>query len=346
MKTVISIGEVVWDMLPDGARLGGAPVNFAYYVNALGHKALPVTACGNDELGDRTMAALADTGLDLSLVQRNVLSTSRVLVETDAEGVPQYDIVENVAWDALECRPEDIEAIWSADAVCWGTLAHRSVKSREAILKMLDSAPASALKVFDINIRQHYYSREIIEASLKYANVLKLNEDELPLLCGLLSVEADGRNKAESLVGAEIQLKAQRKKSRDAEVELSGKSADNGVDSDVIDGTVTAGDSLSPKEISAAMEIIRKWNLRYLIYTKGAVGSAVFDASGLASYKATPKVKVADTVGAGDSFTATFVSSLLGGKTVQTAHSLAVKISAHVCTCSGAINPLPGGIEK
>lgn len=337
---------MVWDMLPDGARLGGAPVNFAYYVNALGHKALPITACGNDELGDRTMAALADTGLDFSLVQRNGLPTSRVLVETDAEGVPQYDIVENVAWDALECRPEDIEAIRNADAVCWGSLAQRSSLSREAILKMLESAPAYALKVFDINIRQHYYSREIIEASLKHANVLKLNEDELPLLCGLLAVEADGRGKIESLIGAETQLKAQREDSRDVRVDLSGNSAANGRDSVAIDENVTAGDGISPQEISSAMEIIRKWNLRYLIYTKGAVCSAVFDTSGLVSYKATPKVKVADTVGAGDSFTATFVSSLLGGKTVQTAHSLAVKVSAHVCTCSGAINPLPGGIEK
>lgn len=333
-------------MLPDEARLGGAPVNFAYYVNALGHKALPVTACGNDELGDRTMAALADTGMDLSLVQRNGLSTSRVLVETDAEGVPQYDIVENVAWDALECRPEDIEAIRSTDAVCWGSLAQRSIKSREAILKMLDSAPDSALKVFDINIRQHYFSREVIEASLECANILKLNEDELPMLCGLLSVGTDSCGKIESLIGSDAQLKAQREDGRDVRVELSGKSAGNGRDSGIIDGTVTAGDGLSPKEISSAMEIIRKWNLRYLIYTKGAACSAVFDASGFASYKATPKVKVADTVGAGDSFTATFVSSLLSGKTVQTAHSLAVKISAHVCTCSGAINPLPGGIEK
>lgn len=342
----MSIGEVVWDMLPDGARLGGAPVNFAYYVNALGHKALPVTACGNDELGDSTMAALTDTGLDLSLVQRNGLPTSRVLVETDAEGVPQYDIVENVAWDALECCPEDIEAIRGADAVCWGSLAQRSVKSREAILKMLDSAPASALKVFDINIRQHYYGREIIESSLEHANILKLNEDELPLLCGLLSVEAYSRYKAESSVGAETQLKAQREDRRDVRVDLSGKSAANGRDSAAIDGTMSDGDGISPQEIFAAMEIIRKWNFRYLIYTKGAVGSAVFDASGLASYMPTPKVKVADTVGAGDSFTATFVSSLLGGKTVQTAHSLAIKVSAHVCTCSGAINPLPGGIEK
>lgn len=284
-KKVIAIGEIVWDCLPAGKQLGGAPLNFAFFAKELGAEAYAVSAIGKDALGDETLEVASATGVCLDHVQRNELPTSRVLVTLDANGIPQYEIVEGVAWDAIECTDEALELAKDASVICWGSLAQRSEKSRQSVLAMLAAAPKSCLKVFDINIRQHYYSREVIEASLEYADILKLNEDELPLVAEMLG-----------LAGSE-------------------------------------------KEIVAAL--IQKYNLTHLIYTHGADFSEVYAADGGYSHVPTPKVKVADTVGAGDSFTAVFVTSLLHGRTLNEAHAKAVEVSAYVCTQNGAINPLP-----
>ena len=285
MKKILGIGELVWDMFPSGKQLGGAPVNFAYFAKELGAEAYPVAALGSDELGDEAMEVVRPSGLKLDFIQRNSLPTSRVLVTTDEEGVPQYEIVENVAWDAMECTPEILDLASQADVICWGSLAQRSRKSRESILAMVDAAPENCLRVFDINLRQKFYSKEVIEESLKRADILKLNEDELPVVSEIFAVE--------------------------------GSEADQ------------------------IAHIIKRFSLRSIIYTQGAVCSEVYDASGLVSRMDTPKVKVADTVGAGDSFTATYVTSILLGKTPAQAHELAVKVAAFVCTQNGAINPLP-----
>lgn len=285
MKKILGIGELVWDVFPSGKQLGGAPVNFAYFAKELGAEAYPVAALGSDELGDEAMEVVRPSGLKLDFIQRNSLPTSRVLVTTDEEGVPQYEIVENVAWDAMECTPEILDLASQADVICWGSLAQRSRKSRESILAMVDAAPENCLRVFDINLRQKFYSKEVIEESLKRADILKLNEDELPVVSEIFAVE--------------------------------GSEADQ------------------------IAHIIKRFSLRSIIYTQGAVCSEVYDASGLVSRMDTPKVKVADTVGAGDSFTATYVTSILLGKTPAQAHELAVKVAAFVCTQNGAINPLP-----
>ncbi len=285
MKKILGIGELVWDVFPSGKQLGGAPVNFAYFAKELGAEAYPVAALGCDELGDEAMEVVRPSGLKLDFIQRNSLPTSRVLVTTDEEGVPQYEIVENVAWDAMECTPEILDLASQADVICWGSLAQRSRKSRESILAMIDAAPENCLRVFDINLRQKFYSKEVIEESLKRADILKLNEDELPVVSEIFAVE--------------------------------GSEADQ------------------------IAHIIKRFSLRSIIYTQGAVCSEVYDASGLVSRMDTPKVKVADTVGAGDSFTATYVTSILLGKTPAQAHELAVKVAAFVCTQNGAINPLP-----
>ncbi len=289
MKKVLAVGEVVWDVFPTGKRLGGAPVNFAYFAQALGAFGLPVTAIGTDELGDETLEALKLTGLDLSLLQRNGLPTSRVLVTTDAAGVPQYEIVEDVAWDAITCDERILTAFHDADVVCWGSLAQRSATSRESILRLLDAAPAGCLKVFDINLRQSFYSREVVEASLLRADILKLNEDELPVVASLFGISGD-----------------------------------------------------VPAVISSLLE---RFALREIIFTEGAVQSSVYDASGLVSLISTPKVEVIDTVGAGDSFTATYIMGRLSGLGVAAAHSKAVAVSAWTCTQSGAINPLPENLK-
>ena len=281
MKKIISIGEVVWDMLPAGKQLGGAPVNFAYYAAALGAEACPITAIGKDALGDETLAALKETGLDLRAVQRNDLPTSRVNITLDEAGIPQYEIVENVAWDSLEATAEDIVLMRGADAVCWGSLSQRSEKSRKSILTLLDAAPQDCVKVFDINIRQNYYDREGITESLRRCNILKLNEDELPLLQKMFSLSSDFQQ--------------------------------------------------------AIKALCLEYGISLVIFTQGARCSEIYDTDGLLSHIDTPKVKVVDTVGAGDSFTATFVSGLLGGAAVADAHRRAVEVSARVCTYSGAI---------
>lgn len=290
MNKVIAIGEIVWDCLPSGKQLGGAPLNFAFFAKELGADAYAVSAVGNDELGDETLSVATTTGVCLDYVQRNDLPTSRVLVTLNNAGIPQYEIVEGVAWDAISVADEALELVADASVICWGSLAQRSEKSRESVLALLDAAPDTCVKVFDINIRQHYYTREIIEASLMRANILKLNEDELPLVAQMLGVEGN------------------------------------------------------EKEVVLALMDI--YSLKYLIYTHGADFSEVYSADGEYSHVPTPKVSVADTVGAGDSFTAVFVTSLLLGKSMKESHELAVDVSAFVCTQNGAINPLPDHIRS
>lgn len=287
---IIGIGEVVWDMLPSGKQLGGAPVNFLYFCQQLGCQAYPVSALGNDELGKETKTALEKTGLNLDYIQHNSLPTSRVLVTLDGAGIPSYEIVENVAWDAIECPDSALRLVSDADAVCWGSLAQRSKSSRDSVLRLVDGTPKTCKKIFDINIRQRYYSKEIVEDSLKRCDILKLNEDELPLLKELFSLS----------------------------------------------GTM-------PEVIA---QLIEKYSLEQIIFTQGSVCSEIYDKSGLLSHLDTPKVEVVDTVGAGDSFTAAYVSAILTGRSVAEAHSLAVRISAWVCTQPGAINDINQLLNK
>ena len=290
MNKVIAIGEIVWDCLPSGKQLGGAPLNFAFFAKELGADAYAVSAVGNDELGDETLSVAATTGVCLEYVQRNSLPTSRVLVTLNDAGIPQYEIVEGVAWDAMDVVDDALKLVENASVICWGSLAQRSDKSRESVLALLDAAPDTCIKVFDINIRQHYYNRDIIEASLRRSNILKLNEEELPLVAQMLGVE-----------GSEKEI------------------------------------------VSFLMDM---YSLKYLIYTHGADFSEVYSADGEYSHVPTPQVSVADTVGAGDSFTAVFVTSLLSGKSVKESHELAVEVSAFVCTQNGAITPLPDHIRS
>ena len=153
---VFGIGEIVWDCLPEGRKLGGAPVNFAYYAGRLGARSYPISAVGSDSLGSETLAYCRRVGLDTRYIAVNGLPTSRVLVTLDDSGIPKYDILQDVSWDRLDARPETMEALSRADAVCWGTLAGRSEASWQAITAMVAATPASCMRVFDINLRQHY----------------------------------------------------------------------------------------------------------------------------------------------------------------------------------------------
>lgn len=186
---IVGIGELVWDMLPDGKQLGGAPVNFAYWCNRLGAEGYPLSAVGDDTAGAEMISVLARTGLSLDYIQHNSMPTGQVNVMLSGDGIPQYDIVKGVAWDSIEADDKALALAAQADVVCWGSLAQRTNTSRQAIATIVDATRAKALRIFDINIRQNWYDTKIITTSLDKANILKLNEDELPLIASLLELE-------------------------------------------------------------------------------------------------------------------------------------------------------------
>jgi len=190
VKTVLSFGETLWDLLPAGPLLGGAPCNLAYRVNSLGERGLVVTRLGRDDLGRKAAERLRDLGMDLRLVQWDERRpTGTVPVRVDAKGIPTFTILEDVAYDSIEATPELLEEASRADCVCFGTLVQRAPGSRETLRRVLEAAPR-ALKVLDLNLRRRCYTRETVEHSLKAADVLKLNDGEVRELAGMFGFPA------------------------------------------------------------------------------------------------------------------------------------------------------------
>ena len=298
-KYVIGIGEALFDCLPEGRKLGGAPANFAYHVSQFGLNGCAVSAIGDDELGREIIDKFNAVQLKhiLPVVEQ---PTGTVKVTLDDKGVPQYEICLGVAWDNIPLTNEMLEIAHQAQAVCFGSLAQRSERSRETIQAFLDAMPADALRVFDINLRQSWYTAEVIAESLSRANILKINDEELDVVATMLLGEPTLPDK------------------------------------------LIAEDAERTRRV--CRELIVRYNLDMLILTCGAIGSYVFTES-QESYVATPKVQVADTVGAGDSFTATFVAQLLLGKSIREAHQKAVQVSAFVCTQNGAMPVLPKNLR-
>lgn len=280
------MGEALWDVLPEGKKLGGAPANFAYHVSQFGLPGVVVSAIGDDALGEEISENFKSKNLKhkLSVVP---YPTGTVQVEIDEAGVPQYEIKENVAWDNIPFTSGLEKLASETKAVCFGSLAQRNIVSRETIMRFIDAIPASnkPLIVFDINLRQSFYNKEVICDSMKRCNILKINDEELVIISRMFGYP-----------GIDLQDKC--------------------------------------------WILLGKYNLDMLILTCGINGSYVF-TPGNVSFQPTPEVKVADTVGAGDSFTAAFIGGILKGKTVVESHSLAVRTSAYVCTCQGAMPVLP-----
>ncbi len=204
--TVIGLGEILWDVLPGGKRLGGAPANFAYHVQMMGFQSYIVSSIGKDELGREIIARLQNLNVPIDYISTNAdYPTSTVDVELEA-GHPTYTIHENVAWDHLQFDESLAKLAANSDAVCFGTLCQRNSESRQVIHAFLEHVPAKALRVYDINLRQNYYSEEIVQRSLEHANVLKLNEDELPILAKLLGLADDQEEQLRHLLN-QFQLK-------------------------------------------------------------------------------------------------------------------------------------------
>ena len=251
---IVGMGEALWDVLPEGKKIGGAPANFAYHVSQFGFDSRVVSAVGRDELGDEILKVFKEKNLKTQIEQVDY-PTGTVQVTLDGEGVPCYEIKEGVAWDNIPFTDELKRLALNTRAVCFGSLAQRNEVSRATINRFLDTMPDidGQLKIFDINLRQDFYTKEVLRESFKRCNILNL--------------------------------------------------------------------------------------------TCGINGSYVF-TPGVVSFQETPKVPVADTVGAGDSFTAAFCASILNGKSVPEAHKLAVEVSAYVCTQSGAMPELPAVLKE
>lgn len=184
---IVGIGELLWDMLPTGKVLGGAPANFACQARGIGADATMVSAVGNDALGREIQEALRERGFDVSTIGVNEHPTGTVTVDMSADGQPTYTIHESVAWDYLTPEASSLEVVARAHALSFGSLAQRSPESRAAVRELVKASEQDALKVFDVNLRQNYYSPDLLEESLQLANALKLNEDELPIVASLLS---------------------------------------------------------------------------------------------------------------------------------------------------------------
>lgn len=295
MKYVIGLGEALFDCLPTGRKLGGAPANFAYHVSQFGFDSCAISAIGNDELGQEIIDTFDKVGLHYCLPKVD-FPTGTVQVTLNEQGIPQYEIKLGVAWDNIPLTPELTNLAQHAQAVCFGSLAQRSEVSRATIQHFLESTPKDTLKVFDINLRQRWYNREVIETSLQHCNILKINDEELDIVAPmLLSVTTDPA----ALIAADKE-----------------------------------------KAVRVCRALIELYELKMLILTCGTNGSYVITKD-KCSFIPTPKVEVADTVGAGDSFTATFIAKILAGASIEQAHEMAVKVSAYVCTQSGAMPVLP-----
>lgn len=198
--SVVGIGEVLWDLLPGGPQLGGAPANFACHAGALGANASVITRVGDDELGRHILERFEKMNLPLKTVQVDPLApTGTASVALNHSGIPQFHFQENVAWDRLTVTTSLLEVARTADAICFGSLAQRDAGSRVAIQRLLAAASVEAFRIFDVNLRGNFYSREVIEQSLRLANILKLNNDELSTLAEMFSIGGSMRSQIHSL---------------------------------------------------------------------------------------------------------------------------------------------------
>lgn len=198
---IAGIGEILWDLLPEGRQLGGAPANFAYQTQALGADSLVITRLGADELGRETLRRLTAAGIDVRLIQHDpVAPTGTASVQLASDGQPHFIIHEDVAWDRLEVTPAAVQALSGIHAVCFGTLAQRTASASAAVQALVDATPAGAVRVFDLNLRQHYHSPQVIERSLELATVLKLNETELPALARQFNLSGSPQDQLDQLL--------------------------------------------------------------------------------------------------------------------------------------------------
>jgi fructokinase len=291
-RLVVGLGELLWDLFPAGKQLGGAPANFAYITSLLGDDGIPASRLGQDALGEEAIHRLGQLGLSTEFVQRDAEHpTGTVKVEVDAAGQPRFEISEFVAWDFLEWTPQWQKLAQQADAVCFGSLGQRSESSRSTILAFVAASKHEALRVFDVNLRQNFYSRRVLEESMQLANMIKLNQDELPKIMQLFELE-------------------------------------------------------HRRDEDSAQRLRSLYDLKLVCVTRGNEGSLLVSAAECSEHRGF-RVKVADTVGAGDAFTAALVHGYLRGRALDEINETANRVGAWVASQPGATPaPKAGGLNE
>ena len=256
---VVGIGEVLWDLLPEGKQKGGAPANFACHASALGAQAHVISRVGADLLGRELIRQLESHGVITEGVGIDkTLPTGTVSVAVDARGEPCYTIHDPVAWDALTNDASALRVVAEADAICFGTLAQRHEPSRSEIRALVQAAPRSALRILDVNLRQQFFSEPLIAEALELANVLKLNATELPVLCRMFSLMGEERSQLAQLAERyRLRAIAYTRGGEGALVLADGKWSDHpGVPAKVQD-TIGAGDSFTA---AMALGLLAGWS--------------------------------------------------------------------------------------
>jgi fructokinase len=290
-KKVVGLGEVLWDMLPRGACLGGAPANFAYITTLMGDQGIVASRVGEDSRGLDALRRMEELGLDIDQVQTDRdHSTGVVKVDLDGDGQAQFEIKHPVAWDFLEWTSEWKQLAERADAVCFGSLAQRSERSRTTIRQFLTATLPGTVKVFDVNLRQTYYSREILSESMRLADIVKLNDDELPKIMKLMAEP-------------------------------------------------------HKDDLSSAKRLSRDYDLKVVCITRGGKGSLLVRGDDRSEHPGF-RVRVADTVGSGDAFTAGLVHEYLHGASLDLMNEVANLVGAWVASEVGAMPaPKRGALE-
>ena len=289
MFRVVGIGELLWDLLPTGAQIGGAPANYAYHAGALGAEARTISRVGNDALGRDLRAQLDVIGVSTQCVQVDTtMPTGTVAVDLDASGQPSYHITPDVAWDHLLVTPDAMVLVSAADAICFGTLAQRNVVSCDAIRTLVAASPSDALRILDVNLRQQFFSPALLDESLMLATVLKVNDVELPQLAALFG--------------------------------------------------------LTGSDHAQMVQIAERWQLRAVALTRGDKGSALLTEHAWSEHPGV-RVMVADTIGAGDAFTAAMTLGLLKGWSLDDVNAQANLVAAYVASQAGGTPALPADVS-
>jgi len=290
-KRVVGLGEVLWDILPERTCLGGAPANFAYITTLMGDQGIVASCVGEDSRGLDALRRMEELGLDIDHVQTDRHHpTGTVHVQLDGNGIAQYCISHPVAWDFLQWTLDWQHLAETADAVCFGSLAQRSDASRDTIRNFLRATSARAVKIFDVNLRQSYYSDETLAESMKLAGIVKLNDEELPKIMSL--------------------------------AQLPHKD-----------------------ELSSAQRLMDAYNIDMVCVTRGGRGSLLVRGKESSEHPGF-RVRVADTVGSGDAFTAGLVHEYLHGAPLPLMNEVANLVGAWVASEVGATpSPKRGALE-
>jgi fructokinase len=291
-RIIVGLGELLWDLLPSGKQLGGAPANFAYITNLLGDTGIPASRVGRDSLADEALQRLAQLGLSAASVQQDPIHpTGTVKVEIENRGQPRFDISEGAAWDFLEWTPAWQQLASEADAVCFGSLAQRSSQSRSTIHSFLHATHSEAVRIFDVNLRQNFYTEQVLGESMKLANIVKLNHEELPKIMRLFELQHDS-------------------------------------------------------EEASARRLLSLHHLKLVCVTRGTGGSLLMSPDECSEHPGF-RVQVADTVGAGDAFTAALAHGYLRGTSLAQINESANRVGAWVASQSGATPAVkPAGLEQ